>query len=128
MQAALKSSFRICFGINCLVITFNMMDFRCSLTTGFIIHPSGEVIPAIHVDLPLADLMEQTEDPPMKFAFSMQPLGKFQNFRTVSFLVVQTKHCILKAWTPLVIVKDQSSHLVYLKIMHKITNCWNYFL
>ncbi|XP_033639938.1 uncharacterized protein LOC117300307 [Asterias rubens] len=45
-----------------------------NLTTGFIIHPSGEVIPAIHVDLPLADLMEQTEDPPMKFAFSMQPL------------------------------------------------------
>ena len=28
----------------------------------------------------------------------------------------------------MVIVKDQSSHLVYLNIMHKITNLWNFEL
>ena len=34
----------------------------------------------------------------------------------------------IRQWTLLVIVKDQSSHLVYLNIMHKITNLWKFEL
>ena len=48
-----------------------------SLTSGFVIKANGSVIPAVSVDLPLVDLIEATEDPPMRFAFSIQLQSMF---------------------------------------------------
>ena len=38
------------------------------------------------------------------------------------------REILLKHWTLLAIVKDQSSHLMYLNIMHTITNLWKFEL
>ncbi|XP_038077385.1 uncharacterized protein LOC119745233 [Patiria miniata] len=60
-------------GICLHVGAFCFPGVASNLMSGFVMQPTGEVIPAVSVDLPLADLMEKTEDPPMRFALSMQP-------------------------------------------------------
>ncbi|XP_022079974.1 uncharacterized protein LOC110973438 [Acanthaster planci] len=48
-------------------------DLRSYVLNFIVLDPTGEIFPAVSVDLPLADLVEKTEDPPTTFALSMQP-------------------------------------------------------